>query len=75
LPNAEIWETTIKNFTVKDKRRNDLVFGISYGDDIDQARASILEAVRADERGLADPAPEVRATGTGNYSVDLLVVP
>ena len=75
LPNAEIWGTTIKNFTAKDKRRNDLIFGISYGDDIDRARASILEAVRADARVLSDPAPEVWVTGMGDSSVDLLVVP
>lgn len=75
LPNAEIWGTTIKNFTAKEKRRNDLEFGISYGDDINQARAAILSACRADSRVLADPAPEVWVTGMGDSSVDLLVVP
>ena len=75
LPNSAIWGTTIKNFTAKDKRRNDLVFGISYDDDIDAARESIVAACRADERVLSDPPPEVWVTGMGDSSVDLLVVP
>lgn len=75
LPNAEIWGATIKNFTAKEKRRNDLIFGISYGDDIDRARESILTAVRSDPRVLSDPAPEVWVTGMGDSSVDLLVAP
>jgi len=75
IPNAEIWGATIKNFTAKETRRNDLVFGISYGDDINRARESILAAVRADSRVLDEPAPEVWVTGMGDSSVDLLVVP
>ena len=75
LPNAEIWGATIKNFTAKDTRRNDLEFGISYGDDIEHARSSILEVLRADPRVLKDPAPEVWVTGMGDSAVDLLVVP
>lgn len=75
LPNAAVWGTTIQNFTAKDKRRNDLIFGISYDDDIDRARASILEAVRADPRVLKDPEPQVWVTGMGDSSVDLLVAP
>lgn len=75
LPNAEIWGATIKNFTAKDKRRNDLEFGISYGDDINQARASIIAACKADPRVLSDPAPDVWVTGMGDSAVNLLVVP
>lgn len=75
LPNSEIWGATIKNFTAKDTRRNDLEFGIAYGDDINQARESILTAVRQDPRVLSDPAPDVWVTGMGDSAVNLLVVP
>ena len=75
LPNSAIWGATIKNYTAKDKRRNDLVFGISYGDDIDRARASILETVRSDSRVLSEPPPEVWVTGMGDSAVELLVAP
>lgn len=75
IPNAEIWGATIKNFTVKEKRRNDLEFGIAYGDDINHARATIIAACKADPRVLADPAPEVWVTSMGDSSVNLLVVP
>lgn len=75
LPNASIWGATIKNFTKNPKRRNDLVFGISYSDDIDQARRAILAACDADPRVLKDPKPQVWVTAMGDSSVDLLVAP
>lgn len=75
VPNSSVWGATIKNFTHNPARRNDLEFGISYGDDIDVARRVILETLRADSRVLADPAPDVWVTGMGDSSVDLLVVP
>ncbi|MEM7410983.1 MAG: mechanosensitive ion channel domain-containing protein [Myxococcota bacterium] len=75
LPNSAVWGATIKNFTAKEARRNDLSFGISYSDDIDDARAAILRVLRADQRVLADPAPQVWVTAMGESSVDLLVAP
>ena len=75
LPNSTVWGSTIKNFTFKDARRNDLEFGISYSDDIDLARASILHVLKADPRVLANPEPQVWVTAMGESSVDLLVAP
>ena len=37
VPNKMVWSDTIVNFTGRDLRRVDLVFGIGYGDDIQQA--------------------------------------
>ncbi len=75
VPNSSVWGATIKNYTPNPSRRNVLEFGISYGDDIDLAKRLILETLRADDRVLADPAPDVWVTGMGDSSVDLLVVP
>ena len=75
IPNSEIWGTTIKNFTAMDTRRNDLEFGISYGDDISHARETILATCRQDSRVLSEPAPDVWVTSMGDSSVNLLVVP
>ena len=73
LPNASVWGTTIKNYTIKDVRRNDLHFGISYSDDINVARDSIRAVLDADDRVLKEPAPLIAVTNMGDSSVDLLI--
>lgn len=75
LPNAAIWSATIKNYTSSPVRRNDIAVGISYADDISKAKHTVLEALKADSRVLADPPPDVVVTGLGDSSVDLLAVP
>jgi small conductance mechanosensitive channel len=37
VPNSKIWGNVIKNVTAQDIRRVDMVFGISYSDDISKA--------------------------------------
>ncbi|HEY0659837.1 MAG TPA: mechanosensitive ion channel family protein, partial [Lysobacter sp.] len=41
------------------RRRIELVIGISYEDDIDVARAAIMDIMQADKRILDTPAPDV----------------
>ncbi|MGB5289745.1 MAG: mechanosensitive ion channel domain-containing protein [Ignavibacteriaceae bacterium] len=38
IPNSTLTGGNITNYTAKDKRRVDLVFGIGYSDDIDKAK-------------------------------------
>lgn len=71
IPNAKIMGNTITNFTTKGTRRADLIFGISYDDDIDKARQVIIDIVEGDERALKDPAPVVLVTELGDSSVNL----
>ncbi len=75
LPNSAVWGATIKNFTASPVRRNDIAVGISYSDDIGKAREIVRQVLRADERVLTEPAPDVVVTGLGESSVDLLAVP
>jgi small conductance mechanosensitive channel len=71
LPNAEIQQAGITNFTKKQVLRTDLVFGIGYGDDIAAARRLIEELVLADPRVLADPPLQILVTELGDNSVNL----
>ncbi|MBP3192801.1 mechanosensitive ion channel family protein [Natronogracilivirga saccharolytica] len=75
VPNSNIWGANIKNFSRNELRRVDMVFGISYSDDIDKAFEIIQEALDADERVLKDPEPLLAVGELGNSSVDLLVRP
>jgi len=75
VPNSTIWGDVIKNYSANDTRRNDLVVGISYADDIPKALEVIQRVLSDDPRVLADPEPIVAVGGLGDSSVDLVVRP
>jgi small conductance mechanosensitive channel len=75
IPNAQITAGTITNFSARDTRRLDLVFGVSYGDDLDQVKRVINEVLAAEKRLLADPAPLVGLLELGDSSVKFAVRP
>ncbi|MGQ4583586.1 mechanosensitive ion channel domain-containing protein [Lysobacter sp. F60174L2] len=59
LPNSLVTSDSIINSTPDVRRRVELVIGIGYDDDIDEARRVIMEIIDADERVLAEPAADV----------------
>ena len=75
IPNGQIMSDKIVNYTEADKRRMDLLVGIGYDDDIDQARDVILAAIKQSEYVLDDPAPGVSVAELGDNSVNLAVRP
>ena len=75
VPNAKIWGNVIKNFATNPTRRLDLVFGISYGDDMSRAMEIVREVITAEPRCLKEPAPVVVVGELGDSSVNLWVRP
>ena len=75
LPNSAVYGATITNFSANEKRRIDLIMGISYGDDIGKAIASIHAILAAEERILQEPAPAVAVTELADSSVNIMVRP
>ena len=75
LPNSSVYGTTIKNFATNDNRRNDMVIGISYEDNISVAVDTIIGILKADRRVLADPEPLVAVAELADSSVNLNVRP
>jgi small conductance mechanosensitive channel len=73
LPNGPVANGNITNFTKAEKRRVDLVFGISYGDDIRVAKELIQKFINEDERILKDPIPFIGVEALTNNSVDISV--
>ena len=75
VPNAQVTGGTITNFSAIDKRRIDLVFGISYDDNIKTAK-DILEKVVADmPKVLKDPKTVIAVSELGDSSVNLVCRP
>jgi small conductance mechanosensitive channel len=75
IPNAKLTDDNITNYSANDKRRVDLTAGISYGDDIDKARASIRAVLAENPKILKDPAPQVSVIEMGDSSVNFVVRP
>jgi len=75
VPNGQITAGNIVNYSAKDTRRLDLVFGIGYGDDIVKARALLQDILSSDSRVLDEPAPTVAVLALGESSVDIAVRP
>ena len=75
VPNGAVYGGTITNFSARATRRVDMVFGISYSDDIKKARDILMETLEADERVLKDPAPNVALSELANSSVNFVVRP
>jgi small conductance mechanosensitive channel len=75
IPNATLTGGNITNVTEKDTRRVDMVFGISYSDDIDKARSAINEVVTSNSKILKDPKPDILVSELGDSSVNFKVRP
>jgi small conductance mechanosensitive channel len=75
IPNSKVWGDVITNVTASDTRRVDLVFGISYGDSIEQAQAVLEEVVANHPLVLKDPAPNIRVNELADSSVNFIVRP
>ncbi len=75
VPNGQIFGGIITNYSKRDTRRVDMVFGISYGDDIRKAKDIITGIITADERILQDPAPLIAVGELADSSVNFNVRP
>ncbi len=72
VPNSKIIGGNITNFSQKENRRVDHVFGIGYGDDLKLAKEILMDMMVNDERVLQEPAPFVAVSELGDSSVNLI---
>ncbi len=75
VPNNDVLDNNITNYSKTQLIRLELVYGIGYSDDLLKAKRILLELVQADERVAKDPAPEVIVTELGDSSVNFSVRP
>jgi small conductance mechanosensitive channel len=75
VPNGEIWGGVITNVTGSDTRRVDMVFGISYTDDIAKSVKVLEDVVSKHELILAEPEPVIRLHELADSSVNFVCRP
>jgi small conductance mechanosensitive channel len=75
VPNAKLTSDNIVNYSVKEDRRLDLVFGVSYNDDLQKVRDVIHRVLSSEARILPSPAPTVGILELADSSVNFAVPP
>lgn len=75
MPNNMIWGGVIKNLNEQRHRRVDLMFGVSYTDDIPKVEKILHEIIDAHDKVLDDPEPMIRLHELGDSSVNFVVRP
>ena len=75
VPNSQIMNSIITNYSANDTRRIDMVVGVSYDDDLDKVRATLAELIADEARILEDPAPLVAVAELADSSVNFFVRP
>ena len=70
VPNAELSNSSLTNFSKEERRRVDWTVGIAYGDDLDKAKAVLKQLADNDERILKDPAVFIVVSSLGDSSVN-----
>ena len=71
VPNNELWNKPIVNYSRQPTRRFELVIGIGYADSIAQARSELLALAHADPRVLDDPEPVVFVAALAESAVNI----
>ena len=71
IPNGTASGSTVVNYSVKDLRRVDQTFSISYQNDFGKAKEILAAIMNGHEKVLKDPAPFVRVSAQGTSSIDL----
>ena len=74
VPNAQLFTNPVTVNTAFEKRRLEYDFGIGYGDDIDRAKALMMESLRElPETVLSDPPPETLTYDLAASTVNIRV--
>lgn len=73
VPNGDLSNNAIKNYSYHDTRRMDLTFGIGYTDDMDKAKGILRRLVEAENNILKEPAYDVFVEELADSSVNYRV--
>jgi small conductance mechanosensitive channel len=71
IPNSELFTNSVTVNTAFENRRLEYDVGIGYGDDIDEAKRLILEAIYETEGVLPEPAPDAIVVDLAESTVNV----
>ncbi|RCW61980.1 mechanosensitive ion channel family protein [Halanaerobium sp. ST460_2HS_T2] len=71
IPNSNISNNSVTNFSAMDKRRVDLTFGIGYDDDFHEAISLLKDLAARHDLILDDPEPIIRVAEHAGSSINI----
>lgn len=71
IPNGGLATGALINYSKMEHRRVDLMFGISYGDSMEKAKAIVAEVLSRNEKIKPEPVPLVVVHSLGDSSVNI----
>jgi len=71
VPNAQLSNNVVKNYSFHNTRRLDMTFGIGYGDDIDKAKAIIAKLAGEETRFLDEQGVTIFVEALADSSVNI----
>jgi len=75
VPNSQIMESIITNYSANDTRRVDMVIGVSYDDDLDEVRRTMQDLIAKEDRILREPECTIAVSALADSSVNFVVRP
>ena len=73
IPNGALSSGTVVNYSLRDTRRVDEVFSISYGTDFNKAKQILSDLYEAHPLVMKDPAPFIRVSEHAASSINITV--
>lgn len=72
IPNKDVFQNPLENFSVSGRRRVDLEVGVSYGEDLEKVKRITIEAA-SNVEGLTSDEITLFYTGFGDSSIDFSI--
>lgn len=73
IPNGDLSNNAVKNYSFHDTRRIDMTFGIGYEDDMDKAKSILRSIVESDSRIIKDRGIDIFVEALADSSVNFHV--
>jgi len=73
VPNSKVMGDNITNYSAKDTRRLDLIFGVSYSSDVAKVKQVLQRITDEDPRVLKDPAAQILVGELADSSVNFIM--
>lgn len=73
VPNGELSNSSITNYTQLGTRRTWFDIGVSYSADLRKAKEILLDVISKNEYAFQDPAPQVVVTALGDSAINLSI--
>lgn len=73
IPNGNLANSDVVNFSSQETRRVDVSVGVAYGTDLKLVKKLIYELLKSDSRILEEPAPFIAFSSFGESSLDLVI--